>query len=69
MPFPLGIKTVNIHNKEQIAWAWSINGFFSVVAAPLALIIAVEMGSTTVITIASIGYLIAFLGLSIITKK
>ena len=68
MPFPLGLKTLSNVHKDKIAWAWGINGFFSVIAAPLALIIAVEAGSFAVILTAALVYLIALLALLLLLK-
>ncbi len=59
MPFPLGLKLLNTKHQDKIAWAWGINGFLSVVATPLALILAVESGSFAVLILASLSYLIA----------
>jgi len=63
MPFPLGLSTLSENHKDKLAWAWGINGFFSVIAVPMALIIAIETGSVMVISIASVLYLIAFISL------
>jgi len=60
MPFPFGLKLLNVKHQDKIAWAWGINGFLSVVATPLALILAVEFGSFAVLILASLSYLIAF---------
>lgn len=60
MPFPLGLKTLSKTHDDKIAWAWGINGFFSVIATPMALIIAIETGSTIVISIAAGVYIFAF---------
>ncbi len=60
MPFPIGLKTLHdLKRNELLAWAWGINGFFSVIATPLALIIAVEVGAFPVIIMAAFMYLIA----------
>jgi hypothetical protein len=59
LPFPLGLKALSGQHDDKIAWAWGINGFFSVIATPLALIIAVEAGSFLVICLAAMAYLLA----------
>ncbi len=60
MPFPLGLQTLSKQkHDDKLAWAWGINGFFSVIATPMALIIAVEAGSVLVIGLAGIAYLMA----------
>lgn len=57
-PFPLGIRTLSAGNKEQIPWAWGINGSFSVISSVAAAIIAVELGFSWVMIIASAAYLL-----------
>lgn len=57
-PFPLGIRTLSAGNKEQIPWAWGINGCFSVISSAAAAIIAVELGFSWVMVIASAAYLV-----------
>lgn len=69
MPFPLGLKTLSVKHKDKIAWAWGINGFFSVIATPLALIIAIEAGSVLVISLAAIAYLMALAALFFLARK
>jgi hypothetical protein len=61
MPFPLGLRSLDGGSREKIAWAWSINGFLSVVATPLALILAVEAGAFWVLGFAALVYAVAFL--------
>ncbi len=63
LPFPLGLKSLTEKHSEKIAWAWGINGFFSVIATPLALIIAVEAGAFLVIFLAASAYLMALLAM------
>jgi hypothetical protein len=55
-PFPRGIRILTANNKEQIPWAWGINGTFSVISTVLAVIIAVELGFTWVMIFASAAY-------------
>lgn len=69
MPFPLGLQAVNRQFADKVAWAWGINGFLSVIAAPLALIIAVESGSRLVMAGAATAYLIAFAALLLFKSK
>ncbi len=59
MPFPSGIRVLDAQKKDQIPWAWGINGSLSVVATALATLFAVEMGFRVVIIIAILLYLIA----------
>lgn len=66
MPFPLGLKALSEKHNDKIAWGWGINGFFSVIATPLALIISVETGYVTVLIAAIILYLTALFAISIL---
>jgi hypothetical protein len=54
MPFPLALSTYRGATSPFIPWAWSVNGALSVVATPLANILAVSFGYTTVFA-ASLG--------------
>ena len=44
IPFPTGLVNLADKGKGTIAWAWGINGYFSVISTALATIIAVELG-------------------------
>jgi spermidine synthase len=54
--FPLGLRTIAREDNAQIAWAWGANGFASVVAVPVAALIAVETGSRMLLAVAAIAY-------------
>ncbi len=69
MPFPLGLQSIGAVYPGKVAWAWGVNGFLSVIAAPLALILAVERGSTVVMLAAAMAYLISLIALLIIKHK
>ena len=45
MPFPLGLRALKSGEPAPVAWVWAANGFASVVAAPLAALVALEAGS------------------------
>ena len=60
MMFPLGIRYLSGYDPSQTPWAWGINGSFSVISTSLAMLIAVETGFMTVMTIAVICYALAF---------
>jgi hypothetical protein len=57
LPFPLGLSSVG--NSATLPWAWGLNGAFSVVATPLANLIAREAGFSRVILCAAVLYGIA----------
>ena len=55
-PFPLGLRRLAGNARERIAWSWAANGFASVVAAPLAAIVALETGSPVLFLLAAAAY-------------
>ncbi|CAN7454626.1 SAM-dependent methyltransferase [Pararhizobium sp. LjRoot238] len=59
MPFPLGLGHVGARSEAFIPWAWGINGCASVLSAILAALLAMHVGFTGVVTIATILYLVA----------
>lgn len=61
LPFPLGLRSLAGMGGESIAWAWSANGFASVVATPLAALVGLELGSRVLFLSAAAAYGIAAL--------
>jgi SAM-dependent methyltransferase len=59
--FPLGLRGLAGDDSGRIAWGWAANGFASVVAVPLAALIAVEGGSRVLLLVAAMTYLVAAL--------
>jgi predicted membrane-bound spermidine synthase len=59
MPFPLGIRMVARGDSRRMAWAWATNGFASVTSAPLAALVALELGASAVLVAAAAAYGIA----------
>jgi hypothetical protein len=59
IPFPQGLVRIKKSDTTRVAWAWGINGFFSVISIILATIVAILMGFQFVFFIASVCYLIA----------
>ena len=57
LPFPLGLNRVGAGG--FLPWAWGLNGAFSVVATPLANLIAREFGFSRVLLCAAVLYAIA----------
>ena len=57
-PFPLGL-AVQAEQKFQLAWAWGLNGAFSVVATPLANLVLRNIGLDAVLGSAILMYVIA----------
>jgi hypothetical protein len=64
MPFPLGLRRLAGADAGRVAWAWAANGFGSVVAAPLAALIALEAGSEAVFGAAAVAYAVTALVIS-----
>ena len=57
LPFPLGLARTG--SGALLPWAWGLNGAFSVVATPLANLIAREAGFSRVLLTAAVLYVIA----------
>lgn len=66
MPFPLGLSRTG--DSGYLPWAWGLNGAFSVVATPLANLIARESGYSRVLLCAMILYGVAILAFPAIRK-
>ncbi len=67
IPFPSGIRFLGRANPELIPWAWAMNGFFSVMAPIIAMLLALSFGFTPVFWLASSSYLLAFLTFSLLS--
>jgi hypothetical protein len=64
---PLGLRSVAAltgHAQEYVAWAWAVNGFFSVLSSILGVILAMVLGFHAVLLIAFIAYAIAVAALA-----
>jgi len=59
VPFPSGLSRLSETEENVIPWAWGINGFFSVIGASTAVIIAVGCGFRAVIVSALFLYAIS----------
>jgi hypothetical protein len=63
---PLGLRAVAAltpHREAFVAWAWAVNGFFSVVASILSTILSMTVGFNVVMLTALAVYLIGILAL------
>jgi spermidine synthase len=67
-PFPLGLRALAARDQDRIAIAWAANGYASAVAAPLAALIAIELGSPALFAAAGLGYAVAALLSSRVTR-
>jgi hypothetical protein len=58
---PLGLASVaalSSHPREYVAWAWAVNGFFSVISSVLAALLAMSFGFQAVLLAAAAVYLL-----------
>lgn len=62
MAFPLGVLRLSRtpHKNQAIAWAWGINGLFTVIGGFLSVILSLYLGFTHTLMIAMACYLMAF---------
>lgn len=59
LPFPLGLARLSAAKPRLVAWAWGVNGCFSVISAVLAVVLAIHFGFTVVVLVAAVLYLTA----------
>ena len=57
--FPNGLSILEKNTEELVPWAWGINGFASVIAAPLSVIISMSYGFHVVLIIAALFYILS----------
>jgi len=60
MPFPLGILGLETKPRGAIAWAWGINGLFTVIGGLSSVILSLIFGFRVSLSIALLLYLVAF---------
>jgi len=58
MPFPLVLRHLGQTHDELLPWAWAVNGCASVVAGPLATLLALGAGLPAVLLASSACYLV-----------
>jgi hypothetical protein len=61
MPFPLGLRNAVQQSATLGAWAWGVNGFFTVLGTVLALMLGMMAGFVTVLILSCLCYGFAFL--------
>ena len=59
MPFPLGILAIAKHPSGAIAWAWGINGLFTVIGGLLSVVLSIFIGFKATLWIALAIYCLA----------
>jgi spermidine synthase len=60
MPFPLGILAIKNQPHGAIAWAWGLNGLFTVVGGLLSVILSIYIGFKATLFLVLVIYMIAF---------
>jgi len=65
VPFPLGLRQLGLRHTQLLPWAWAINGCASVLAGPLATLLALGAGLPAVLLAASGCYALVALLVSV----
>ncbi len=60
MPFPLGILTIEHQPRGAIAWAWAMNGLFTVVGGLASVLLSLFYGFQVTLIAATLVYVLAF---------
>jgi hypothetical protein len=60
MPFPLGILTIEHQPRGAIAWAWAMNGLFTVVGGLASVLLSLFYGFQVTLVAATLVYVLAF---------
>jgi spermidine synthase len=61
MPFPLGILTLENLPRGAVAWAWGMNGLFTVMGSLAGVVLSITWGFQVTLLIAAFQYVLAFL--------
>jgi hypothetical protein len=69
MPFPLGLQAAMQRSSALGAWAWGVNGFFTVIGTVLALMLGMMVGFRTVLLLACGCYLVGLLVITLISSR
>lgn len=59
MPFPLGVLSIESRPRGAIAWAWGMNGAFTIVGGVVSVVLSIIYGFTVTLLVAAAVYLIA----------
>ncbi len=60
MPFPLGILTIEKQPRGSIAWAWAMNGLFTVIGGLGSVLLSIYYGFQITLIVAMLIYVCAF---------
>jgi hypothetical protein len=69
---PIGLRTaagLSERPREYVAWAWAVNGFFSVIASILSTILAMVLGFRALFLVALGVYLVGVLALGRLPER
>ncbi len=69
MPFPRGLYLVSRGTREWIPWVWAINAALSVVASPLATLLALTWGFRTVLIGGVLAYWVAWISAQVWERR
>jgi hypothetical protein len=69
MPFPLGLRVAMQCSSALGAWAWGVNGFFTVIGTVLALMLGMMVGFRMVLFLACACYLVGLLVIRRISSR
>ena len=69
MPFPIGMSLILPTEKRFVAFAWGVNGFFSVIGTVSAIILAMMFGFRIVFIVGAVIYLLAMILITIRHRK
>lgn len=61
MCFPLGILTIKDQPSGAVAWAWGMNGLFTVIGGILSVIVSIYLGFTSTLIFGMLIYVLAYL--------
>jgi len=64
MPFPLGILIVERHPRGAVAWAWGLNGLFTVIGSLGSVLLGMTIGFQATLLVATAIYAAAFAAMS-----
>jgi len=59
MPFPLGILAIASRPQGAVAWAWGMNGAFTVIGGVLSVFLSIAFGFTVALLVAATIYVLA----------
>ena len=69
IPFPLGILALKKQPKGSVAWAWGMNGLFTVMGSLLGVVFSIRWGFSATLVFALLIYVLAFIMFSKIRRN